>query len=109
MRKSKFTGSQLMDALKRVEVGFAVPDICRELGISTAAFYKWRAKYGEMDVSMMSHMKELEDENRRLKKMCIDPSEPAQVRLLMHKLQQVFSCPAPDAGAGGCRSQSNQR
>jgi len=58
-----------MDAVKRVEAGFAAPDFCRELGISTAMFYKWRAKYGCMDVSMMSRMKELEDENRRLKKM----------------------------------------
>jgi putative transposase len=58
-----------MDAVKRVEAGFSVPDICRELGISTATFYKWRAKYGGMDVSMMSRMKELEEENRRLKKM----------------------------------------
>jgi len=59
MRKSKFTDSQIMDAVKRVEAGVAVPDICRELGISTATFYKWRAKYGGMDVSMMSRMKEL--------------------------------------------------
>ena len=50
MRKSKFTDSQIMDAVKRVEAGFGVSDICRELGISTATFYKWRAKYGGMDV-----------------------------------------------------------
>jgi putative transposase len=56
-----------MGAVKRVEAGIGVPDICRELGISTATFYKCRAKYGGMDVSMMSRMKELEDENRRLK------------------------------------------
>jgi putative transposase len=56
MRKSKFTDSQIMDAVKRVEAGFAVPYICRELGISTATFYKWRAKYGGMDVSMMSRI-----------------------------------------------------
>ena len=49
MRKSKFTDSQIMDAVKRVEAGFTVPDICRELGVSTATFYKWRAKYGCMD------------------------------------------------------------
>ncbi len=46
MRKPKFTDSQIMDAVKRVEAGFTVPDICRELGISMATFYKWRAKYG---------------------------------------------------------------
>ena len=59
MRKSKFTDSQIMDAVKRVEAGFSVPDICRDLGISTATFYKWRVKYGEMEVSMMSRMNEL--------------------------------------------------
>ena len=65
--------------LKRVEAGFAVPDICRELGISTATFYKWRAKYGGMDVSMMSRMKELEDENRRLKKMYLEEKLKAEI------------------------------
>jgi putative transposase len=64
MKKSRFTDSQIMDALKRVESGISVPDICRELGISMATFYKWRAKFGGMDTSMMSKMKELEEENR---------------------------------------------
>jgi putative transposase len=58
-----------MDAVKRVEAGIGVPDICRKLDISTATFYKWRAKYFGMNVFMMSCMKELEEENRRLKKM----------------------------------------
>lgn len=53
MRKSKFTDSQIMDAVNRVETGFAVPGICRELGISTATFYKWRARYGGRDVSLL--------------------------------------------------------
>jgi putative transposase len=61
-----------MDALKRVDAGLAVPDVCRELGISSATFYKWRAKYGGMDTSMMARMKELEAENARLKKMYAD-------------------------------------
>ena len=69
MKKSKFTDSQIMDALKRVEAGLSVPEICRELGISSATFYKWRAKYGGMDTSLMARMKELEQENARLKKM----------------------------------------
>ncbi len=55
--------------MKRVEAGIGVPDFCRDIGISTATFYKWRDKYGGMDVSMMSRMKELEEENRQLKKM----------------------------------------
>jgi len=50
MKKSRFTDSQISEALKRVEAGLAVPEICRELGVSTATFYKWRAKYGGMDI-----------------------------------------------------------
>ena len=72
MRKSKFTDSQIMDAVKRVEAGFAVPDICRDLGVSTATFYKWRAKYGGMDVSMMSRMKEFDAENEEVAPGVVD-------------------------------------
>jgi putative transposase len=79
MKKSKFSDSQIMDALKRVETGISVPDICRELGISAATFYKWRSRYGGMDVSMMARMKELEEENRRLKKMIIDEKLKAEI------------------------------
>ena len=79
MKKSKFSDSQIMEALKRVESGLGVPDLCRELCISTATFYKWRAKYGGMDVSMMSRMKELEDENRRLKKMYLEEKLKAEI------------------------------
>jgi putative transposase len=79
MRKSKFTDSQIMDAVKRFEAGFGLPDICREMGISTATFYKWRAKYGGMDFSMMSRMKELEEENRRLKKMYLEEKLKAEI------------------------------
>jgi putative transposase len=61
VKKSRFTDSQIMAALKRVEAGLPVPEMCRELGISTATFYKWRAKFGGMDTSMMTRMKELED------------------------------------------------
>ena len=63
MKKSKFSDSQVMEALKRVEAGLSVPELCRELGISSATFYKWRAKYGGMDTSMIARMKELELEN----------------------------------------------
>jgi putative transposase len=79
MKKSRFTDSQIMDALKRAEAGLAVPDVCRELGISSATFYKWRAKFGGMDVSMMTRMKELEDENRRLRKMVVDERLKAEI------------------------------
>ena len=79
MKKSKFSDSQIMDALKRVEAGLPVPDLCREVGISTATFYKWRAKFGGMDTSMMARMKELEEENRRLKKMYIEEKLKAEI------------------------------
>ncbi len=79
MKKSKFTDSQVMEALKRVEAGLAVPEICRELGISSATFYKWRAKYGGMDTSMISRMKELEQENARLKKMYAEERLKAEI------------------------------
>jgi putative transposase len=54
MRRSRFTNSQIMEALKRAEAGVAVQDLARELGVSTAMFYRWRAKFGGMDTSMMS-------------------------------------------------------
>jgi putative transposase len=56
-----------------------VPDICRELGISTATFYKWRAKFGGMDTSMISKMKELEEENRRLRRMYVEEKLKAEI------------------------------
>ena len=79
MKRSKFTDSQIMEALKRVDAGLAVPEICRELGISTATFYKWPAKYGGMDTSMMARLKELELENARLKKMYAEERLKAEI------------------------------
>jgi putative transposase len=69
MKKSRFSDSQIMAILKQAESGVPVPELCREHGMSSASFYKWRAKFGGMDTSMIKRMKELEDENRRLKKM----------------------------------------
>jgi len=79
MKKSKFTDSQIIDALKRAEAGLTVPDLCRELGISTATFYKWRTKYGGMDASLMTRMKELEAENARLRKMYVEEKIKAEI------------------------------
>ena len=72
MRISRYSDSQIMAILKQAEAGTPVPDLCREHGMSSASFYKWRAKFGGMDASLMSRLKELEDENRRLKKMYAD-------------------------------------
>jgi len=79
MKKSKFSDSQIMAALQKAESGTPVPEICRELGISSASFYKWRAKYGGMDTALMKRMKELEEENRRLKKMYIEEKLKAEI------------------------------
>jgi len=79
MKKSRFTDSQIINALKRVEGGLTVSELCRELNISTPTFYKWREKYGGMDVALMSRMKELEAENARLKKMYADERLKADI------------------------------
>jgi putative transposase len=79
MKKSKFSDSQIMEALKRAEAGLAVSELCRELGISSATFYKWRAKYGGMDTPMITRMKELELENARLKKMYAEERLKAEI------------------------------
>lgn len=81
MRKSKFTESQIMAILKQNEAGVPVPELCREHGISSASFYKWRSKYGGMDTSLMKRIKELEEENRRLKKMYAEERLKAEIRL----------------------------
>ena len=68
-----------MAILKQNEAGTSVSDLCREHGMSSASFYKWRAKYGGMDASLMKRMKELEDENRLLKKMYMEEKLIAQI------------------------------
>lgn len=80
MRKSRYSDSQIMTILRLNESGVSVPDLCREHGMSTAMFYKWRAKFGGMDASMMKRLKELEDESRRLKKMYAEERLKAEIR-----------------------------
>ena len=80
MKTSRFTDSQILAILKQAEGGLPVPELCRELGMSSATFYKWRAKFGGMDASLMKRMKELEDENRRLKKMYAEERLVSEIR-----------------------------
>ena len=80
MKKSRFTDSQIIGILKQGQAGTPVPDLCREHGMSSATFYKWRAKYGGMDASMMARLKELEEENRRLKKMYAQERLMSEIR-----------------------------
>ena len=79
MKASRFTDGQILAILKQNESGISVADLCREHGMSSATFYKWRAKYGGMDASLMKRMKELEDENRRLKKMYAEEKLKAEI------------------------------
>ena len=69
MKTSRYTEGQILAILRHAEGGVPVAELCREHGMSNASFYKWRAKYGGMDSSMIAQTKALEDENRRLKKM----------------------------------------
>lgn len=79
MKKSKFSDSQIMSIIKQSEAGVPVPELCREHGMSSAIFYKWRAKYGGLDLPMMTRLKELESENARLKKMYAEERLKAEI------------------------------
>ena len=85
MKTSKFTDSQIMSILKQAESGTPVAALCREHGMSNATFYKWRTKYGGMDTSLMTRLRELEAENTRLKKMY------AEERLKAEIIQEAMS------------------
>ena len=80
MRTPKFSDSQILAILKQNENGVAVQDLCREHGMSSETFYKWRAKFGGMDASLMKEMKELRAENARLKKMYAEERLKAGIR-----------------------------
>lgn len=74
MKKSKFTEAQIIGILKQAEGGARVQDLAREYGVSTQTIYNWRQKYGGLEVSEAKRLKELEEENRRLKQMVADLS-----------------------------------
>jgi putative transposase len=72
MRKSRFSEEQIIAVLKRVEQGQAVTEVCRELGISDGTYYRWKAQYGGLEVSQLRKLRQLEDENRKLKQVVAD-------------------------------------
>lgn len=74
MKKSRYTETQIVKILKEVEGGRLVKEVCREYGVSDATYYNWKSKYGGMEASDVKRLKELEDENRRLKGMFADLS-----------------------------------
>ncbi len=79
MKMTRYSEPQILAILRQAEGGVPVSELCREHGMSNASFYKWRSKYGGMDASMISQMKSLEDENRRLKKMYAEMSMQAEL------------------------------
>lgn len=84
MRKSKYTEEQIIGFLRQVEAGMAVKELCRKHGFSDASFYKWRPKFGGMDVSEARRLKELESENGKLKRLL------AEAHLDIHALKTVL-------------------
>ena len=74
MKTARFSDAQIMGILRQAESGVPVSELCREHGMSSASFYKWRSRYGGMDASMVSEMKAMADENRRLKRMYAETS-----------------------------------
>ncbi len=80
MKKPRFSDNQIIAILKEAEGGVPVPELCRKHGMSSASFYKWRSKFGGMDASMVKRLKELEEENKRLKKMYAEERLIAEIR-----------------------------
>ena len=91
MKTSRYTEAQIIAILRQAEGCVPVAELCREHGMSNASFYKWRAKYGGMDASLISQMKAIEDENRRLKRMYADLS--MQADLLKEALGKMYGPP----------------
>ncbi len=84
MKKSRFSDEQIIGFLRQAEAGMGIPEPCRSGGFSQATFYKWRAKYGGMQVSEAQRLRELESENAKLKKLL------AEAHLDIHALKSVF-------------------
>ena len=84
MKKSKFSETQIVAILKQGDGGVPIKDLCRQAGISTATYYQWKSKYGGMEASDIKRLRELEDENRKLKLMVVDLS------LENHAIKEVF-------------------
>ena len=102
MKRSRFTESQILAVLRWAKGGRLVCGSCREHGISTATFYKWRSNYGGMDASMVSQMKALEEENRRLKRMYAELNMQANLlKEALGKNDAAISTPGDGLEGGG--------
>lgn len=85
MKKSRFTETQIVSILKEADAGMKVEDICRKHGMSNATYYKWKSKYGGIEASELKRIKELEEENAKLKKLFAD------VSLENHAMKELFA------------------
>ena len=108
MLKSKFTEEQIVSALRLVDTGAKVGEVCRKLGVSRVTFSRWKEKYGGMDPGDAKRLRQLEDENRRLKKLVADQALDNQM------LKEVLSkdsmkWPAYSRGQGGCDGPRRDR
>jgi len=72
MRKSRFSEEQIIGILKRIEAGQPVAEVCREVGISDGTYYRWKAQYGGLEISQLRRLRQLEDENQKLKQVVAD-------------------------------------
>jgi putative transposase len=88
MKKSKFTESQIVFALKQAETGTSVEEVCRKMGISEATFYNWKKKFGGLGISELRKLRQLEEENQQLKKLVADLSLDKQ--MLQDVLKKKF-------------------
>lgn len=101
MRKSRFTETEMVRAVKQLESGMSAEVISRELGISRITLYKWKSKYSGMEVSQVRRLKELEEENRRLKHMYADLA--LDNRILKAVIEKSFEARGPQGNGGGAR------
>ena len=102
MRKSKYTEEQIIGFLRQVEAGMSVKELCRKHGFSDASFYKWRAKFGGMDVSEARRLKELESENGKLKRLLAGKSPPKYLR---HYILLRYCPPTSNSASVICPSE----
>ncbi len=79
MKKSRYTTEQIIKILKESEAGISTSDLCRKYGVSNATYYNWKAKYGDMTISDARKLKELEEQNRRLKRLVADQALDIQM------------------------------